>query len=295
MKSRMESCACASLETKWLQGWLQIMLTQELAMPRVVAFDVSSLITHIHTHGYLYLSFHTGTRGHLSPCSVAGHTSSSTNYWPVRTWVLGVGLSPSISCVCRTAQLLLLLPSPVCQTQLPCKLWTPVAFHMTSWKKIPPPHVLSCPILSPLWNILYKLEEPNVGVGAHRFFAIVQHTLAHPGSQCGYLVTILDKLLAADVGHDPSSQRVPQHIDHCSKPVSAKWNSDGEVLALWVNSCASISCNYAWRPVLLGLWAKMFGNVKKVGIRHPVVIEQVIWVLQPFLSLVCCAATHLIV
>lgn len=93
MKSRMESCACAGLETKWLQGWLQIMLTQELAMPRVVAFDVSSLITHIHTHGYLYLSFHTGTRGHLSPCSVAGHTSSSTNCWPVRTWVLGVGLT----------------------------------------------------------------------------------------------------------------------------------------------------------------------------------------------------------
>lgn len=32
------------------------MLTQGLAMPRVVAFDVSSLIMHIHMHGYLYLS-----------------------------------------------------------------------------------------------------------------------------------------------------------------------------------------------------------------------------------------------
>lgn len=61
-----------------------------------------------------------------------------------------------------------------------------------------------------------------MGVGAHRFCAIAQPTLAHPGSQRGYLVTVLDKLLPADVGHDPRSQRVPQDIDHCSKPVSAK-------------------------------------------------------------------------
>lgn len=45
MKSRIESCACASVERKLLQGCLQIMLTQGLAMPRAVAFDVSSLMT----------------------------------------------------------------------------------------------------------------------------------------------------------------------------------------------------------------------------------------------------------
>lgn len=80
MKSRMESCACAGLERKLLLGWLQIVLTQGLAMPRVVAFDVSSLITHIHTPRYLYLPLHTGSQGHLSPCSVAGHTAGRTNY-----------------------------------------------------------------------------------------------------------------------------------------------------------------------------------------------------------------------
>lgn len=55
-----------------------------------------------------------------------------------------------------------------------------------------------------------------------RFFAVAQPALAHPGSQRGYLVTVLDELLPADVGHDPSGQCIPQHIDHCSKPVSGK-------------------------------------------------------------------------
>lgn len=128
------------------KGGFRLCSLRGLAMPRVVAFDESSLIRHIHTHRYLYFPLHTGSQGHLSLSSVAGHTSCRTNYWPVRAWVLSVGLSPTISCICRTAQLLLLLPSPVCQTQLPCNLWTPVAFHMTSWKKIPPPHVLSCPL-----------------------------------------------------------------------------------------------------------------------------------------------------
>lgn len=93
----MESCACASLERKLLQGWLQIMLTLGLATPRVVAFVVSTLIMHVHTHRYLYLPLHTGSQGHLSLCSVAGHTLR-TNYWPVRTWVLSVALTVPASC-----------------------------------------------------------------------------------------------------------------------------------------------------------------------------------------------------
>ena len=56
-----------------------------------------------------------------------------------------------------------------------------------------------------------------------------------------YLITVLDELLPADVGHDPSSQRVSQDIDHCSKPVSGKWNSNGKWLALWVHAYAFIT------------------------------------------------------
>lgn len=99
MKSRMEQCACASPETKLLQWWLQIMLKQRFETPRVVAFVVSLLIMHIHTHRYLYLPLHTNTQGHLSPCSLAGHIfRRRTTYWPVRTWVLSVRLTVPASC-----------------------------------------------------------------------------------------------------------------------------------------------------------------------------------------------------
>lgn len=67
---------------------------------------------------------------------------------------------------------------------------------------------------------------------------MIRHTLAHPGSWCCYLIAILDELLPADVGHDPSSQCVSQDIDHCSKSVSEKLNSNGELLALWVHAYA---------------------------------------------------------
>lgn len=70
----------------------------------------------------------------------------------------------------------------------------------TPWHTLEPPGTP--------WNPLYPLAHPGTPVP--------------PGSQRGYLIAILDELLPADVGHDASSQRVPQDIDHCSKPVSAK-------------------------------------------------------------------------
>lgn len=98
MKSRMEQCASASPERKLLQWWLQVMLTHRLETPRVVAFIVSLLVMHIHSHRYLYLPLHTNTQGHFSPCSVAGHIFRGMTYWPVRTLVLSVGLAIPASC-----------------------------------------------------------------------------------------------------------------------------------------------------------------------------------------------------
>lgn len=98
MKSKMEQCASASPERKLLQWWLQVMLTQRLERPRVVAFIVSLLIMHIHSHRYLYHPLQTNTQGHFPPCSVAGHIFRRMTYWPVRTWVLSVGLAVPASC-----------------------------------------------------------------------------------------------------------------------------------------------------------------------------------------------------
>lgn len=178
----------------------------------VAAFVVSLLFVHMHPYVH--------TQAFVTR-SAAGPTFRSST--PCRAWVLSTELSSSIACVCRTAQLLLPALSPSvpdtgCQelnlSGFLHKLMKKDSFTYLSKQPI----AQFCPLseipLHFVWKQMWEAES---------WQALPQHnTLSHPGSRCSYLITILDELLPADVGHNPCSQGISQDVDHCSKPVSGK-------------------------------------------------------------------------